>query len=166
MPVDISTRTREPQRTLKRRRVSKRGPRRFNSCNDLHASCKDLKKKTYIAYIFNLLQGNTHAQDLSAEHSSRWDLLRQNVFFECQNKKGILQKCYYSLSIHSFHSIFCISGILKLHKGKPRRVPGHPDASQWAVITECSLQLPLGSTVAQVTHIDFTVGGPRRTSGR
>lgn len=75
-----------------------------------------------------------------------------------------MKQCHYSLSIHAFHSIFCVSGILKLHKGKPGWVPCHPDSSQGAIVTECSLQLPLGSTITQVTHIHFTVSGPRGTT--
>lgn len=70
-----------------------------------------------------------------------------------------------SLSIHAFHSIFCIPGILKFHKGKTRGVPGHPDGSQRPIIAEGSLQFSLSSTIAQVTHVYFTVSGPWWTTG-
>lgn len=69
------------------------------------------------------------------------------------------------LSIHAFHSILCVSGVLKFHKGKAGRVPCHPYSPQWAVITEGSLQLPLGSAVTKVTDIDLAVGGPGRAPG-
>jgi len=60
-------------------------------------------------------------------------------------------------SIEFPHCVCRIPGIFKLHEGKARGVPGHPDAAQGSVVAEGPLQLRLVAIVPQVPHIDLAV---------
>ena len=64
----------------------------------------------------------------------------------------------FSTSLHSIqatNSILSISVVLELHKGKTRRVPGHPYIAQVSIVVECSLNFLLWSIRWKVTYIHF-----------
>ncbi|KFP70116.1 hypothetical protein N310_00202, partial [Acanthisitta chloris] len=61
--------------------------------------------------------------------------------------------CMHILPVEAKHSILRIPGVLKLHEGKPRRVPGDPHGSQRAVVAEGSLQFAFAGARAQVAHV-------------
>lgn len=67
-------------------------------------------------------------------------------------------------SIQSSHWVFSIPGVLKLDKGKPRRVACHPHIDQRAILGESWFQLMLGICIAKVPHIHFALG-PHLWSG-
>lgn len=60
-------------------------------------------------------------------------------------------------SVQLSHSVRGIPRVLKLHKGKARRIPGHPDAPQRPIITKGSFQLRFIPIIPEIPYIHLTV---------
>ena len=58
-------------------------------------------------------------------------------------------------SIQTSYCILSISGILKLHKSKTWRIPGHPHISQRAILAKRWFDLVFRCTASQITNIYF-----------
>ncbi len=69
--------------------------------------------------------------------------------------------CYHSpvsanpCSVSSLNSVFSVSLVFELDKGKARGVPGHPDVFELSVAIKDILKLVLAHVVAQVTHVNL-----------
>lgn len=53
--------------------------------------------------------------------------------------------------------IFGVPGIIELHEGESRRVPGHPNIPQRAVVRECIFDFLLAGVVTELTNVNLGV---------